>query len=162
MSTISDQENGSVISWMTRTELEYMRSQIACSNEVAATFRFLGDALNPEAITACLALSPTEAHAKGEAVPKHPKRQYPTGYWGLDSTLDPCCSLDDHLKHLLERLESRGEAIKAIEQSGCSMSFYCAYFMKTLTDNIVQLDPQTLGRIAALGARLELHIYSDV
>ena len=139
-----------------------MQSQIACGNEVSATFRFLGDSLNPEALTACMTLSPTEAHAKGEAVPKHPKRKYSTGYWGLDSTLDPSCALDDHLKHLLDRLESRREAIKAIEQSGCSMSFYCAYFVKTLTDNAVQLDPQTLGRIAALGARLELHIYSDV
>jgi hypothetical protein len=138
-----------------------MQSQTACSNEVSVTFRFLGEALNPEAITARMTLSPTAAHARGESVPEHPERKYATGYWGLDSTLAPVCSLDEHLQHLLARLASRREAIKEIEHSGCSMSFYCAYFMQTRTDNAIQLDPQTLGGIAALGARLELHIYCD-
>ena len=138
-----------------------MQSQTACSNEVSVTFRFLGAALNPEAITARMTLSPTAAHAQGESVPKHPERQYATGYWGLDSALAPACSLDEHLQHLLAKLASRREAIKEIAHSGCSMSFYCAYFMQTLTDNVLQLDPQTLGGIAALGARLELHIYCD-
>ena len=138
-----------------------MQSQTACSNEVSVTFRFLGEALNPEAITARMTLSPTAAHARGESVPKHPERKYATGYWGLDSTLAPSCLLDEHLQHLLARLASRREAIEEIEHSGCSMSFYCAYFMQTLTNNAIQLDPQTLGGIAALGARLELHIYCD-
>ena len=138
-----------------------MQSHIACNNEVSVTFRFLGDALNPEEITARLTLSPTMAHARGESVPKHPERKYTTGYWGLDSALAPACTLDEHLRHLLERLASRREAIKEIEHSGCSMSFYGAYFMKTPTDHAIQLDPQTLGDIAALGARLELRIYCD-
>lgn len=138
-----------------------MASQIACGNEVSVTFRFLGDALDPDAITASMALKPTEAHTKGEAVPKHPDRKYPTGYWGLESALAPWRSLDEHLKSLLEMLEAREATIETIRRSGCSTSFYCACFVKTVVDNVVQLDSQILGNLAALGARLELHIYCD-
>ena len=46
-----------------------MQSHIACNNEVSVTFRFLGDALNPEAITARLTLNPTMAHARGSLYP---------------------------------------------------------------------------------------------
>ena len=138
-----------------------MASQTAGGNEVSATFRFLGDALDPDAITASMALKPTEAHTKGEAVPNHPDRQYPTGYWGLESVLAPWRSLDEHLKSLLETLEAREAPIETIRRSGCSTSFYCACFVKTVVGSVVQLDPQLLGSIAALGARLELHIYCD-
>ena len=137
-----------------------MQSHIACSNEVSVTFRFLGGALKPDTITVCMKLTPTTAHAKGEAVPKHPDRKYTTGYWGLDSPLDPSCSLDEHLTHLLDTLESRQSTIAVIKQSGCSVS--CAYFAKTFANNATQLAPQTLGRVSALDARLELHIYCDV
>jgi len=138
-----------------------MEAQTAYGSEVLATFRVVGDSLDPEVITACMALKPTTAHVKGESVPKHPDRKYPIGYWGLDSALESRRPLDDHLKHLLDIIESRQATLEEIKQRGWSVSFYCAYFAQTAFDNTVHLEPQTLGRVATLGVRLELHIYCD-
>ena len=138
-----------------------MKAQTAYGSEVLATFRVVGDSLDPEIITAGMALKPTTAHVKGESVPKHPDRKYPTGYWGLDSALETSRPLDDHLKHLLDMLESHQAVLEEIKQRGWSVSFYCAYFARASGDNIIHFEPQTLGRVATLGIPLELHIYCD-
>ena len=102
-----------------------MEAQTAYDSEVLATFRVVGASLDPEVITAGMALKPTTAHVKGESVPKHPDRKYPTGYWGLDSALESRRPLDDHLKHLLDIIESRQATLEEIKQRGWSMSQPC-------------------------------------
>ena len=139
-----------------------MASHIASGDEVAVTFRFVGDTLQPGEITALMALKPTLAHAKGDPVAKHPGRKQPTGYWGLDSTLASSCSLDEHLRHLLSQLESRVATIADIKRRECTASLYCAYFISTVTGSLIQLGPDLLERVAALGVPLEVHLYSDI
>jgi len=81
-----------------------LKSNIKLSKEVIVTFRFVGDNVNPDIITAKLGLQPSLAHAKGQVVEKHPEHIYPSGFWELRSSISANRPLEEHLEKLLDRL----------------------------------------------------------
>ena len=100
------------------------------------------------------------AHAKGECVATHPDRVYPTGFWGLESSIPPDHSLEEHLKHMLIALEPRASAIRSLEKAGLSASFFCGLFTAGTDPGAhIELGPETLAGIADLRSSLELHTY---
>lgn len=95
------------------------------SNEATATFRILGDDLDPGEVTSLLGLEPTQAVARGHArcgVSRSGKRTpRPTakqGGWTLESPLPRSASLGDHLAGLLDHLEPVAERIAALRARG--------------------------------------------
>lgn len=135
-----------------------MKSDDVLHEEIKVTFCFVGGNVNPGVITAKTDIQPSEAHAKGETVEKHPERTHPTGFWGLNSSLPPNRSLEEHLKDLLNTLEPRSSIIKEFRDIGLNPTFYCGCFTAGTTTSI-KLEANTLQRIADIGASLEYHLY---
>jgi hypothetical protein len=69
-----------------------------------ATFRLLGNDLDPAILSTEFNIVPSSSHMAGEHPPRQPGRTYPTGVWTLDSNLDENASLAEHLEWLLSTL----------------------------------------------------------
>ena len=137
-----------------------MESDQTSREEVQATFRFVGDNVNPKMLTSRMGIQPSVAHAKGDTVEKHPDRTYLTGYWGLDSSVLSDQSLEEHLKHLLDALEPYASIIKELRKDGFFPSFFCGIFIiEAGLGTFIKLEPTTLGRMADIGVPLELRVY---
>lgn len=129
-----------------------------------ASFRLCSDELDPETITHATGLVPDRAHRKGE--PRESKTgRHPiwrSGLWLIDSSTALSTSaapLEEHVKWLLDRLEPSGDQLRVVcREQGLVGDFYCGYFMHQWNSSI-GLDPQTLGRIAALNAGVVIDIY---
>jgi len=133
------------------------------SNEIKVTFRFIGDHIKPDIITSRLNIFPSEAHAKGDVVQKHPNRFYPTGYWGLNSLIPPEKPLEIHLAYLLNALKLQIIGIRECEKEGFCPQFFCGFFTSSenSTDAFIKIEFDTLKRVVNIGASLEIHLYYD-
>src|SRR5438445_164082 len=85
------------------------------------------DARDPNGISQRLGIEPTHTHAKGDP---HPTRTLPdvkwrNSIWILDSRLPSNARLDDHLRDLLNRLDSKDAEIASIRPEGWSAEFRC-------------------------------------
>jgi hypothetical protein len=85
-----------------------------------------------------------------------------TGAWSLKSET-ALSSVDDHLdahlRWLLDRLEPRTQQLKElVAAQELNAQFWCAVFMESANVDF-ELQPETIGRVAALGASLRLDIY---
>lgn len=120
-----------------------------------ATFRLSGDTLNPDDVTAALALTPTQAIAKDQEVPAGPKgkvRRQRTGIWllGTEEKLEST-SLERHLIYLLDAIDPAARALDALRtQHGLRADFFC-YWLSATGHGGPEVSPATLARIAALG-----------
>lgn len=101
-----------------------MRATKRPQDEVNVTFRFVGDLVDPEMITARLEIVPTDAHHKGDIIEKHPERKYPTGLWSLESQLGSDLPLDQHLRHLLSILEPKASTLAKLKAADFSPEFF--------------------------------------
>ncbi len=124
------------------------------------TLRFVGDDVDPQHVSTLLELSPSHSESKGMPVENHPSRIYPTNYWGIDSPLSEKASIADHIKYLLALLEPRKAAIVKLTKGGYEPNFYCGLFY-TRYSGYIAFDPDVLGRIARLGASLDIHVYHN-
>ncbi|MGI8549914.1 MAG: DUF4279 domain-containing protein [Dehalococcoidia bacterium] len=124
-------------------------------DESVVSFRLFGDDLEPDLVTAKLALTPSSANAKGTPFGGRSRGHYQTGVWLLDSQLPKEAELNDHLQWLLDRLEPRIEEITEMRNMGYGTDFYCSLFMFREQAGI-ELTPEILSGIAALGAVLGL------
>jgi len=128
-----------------------------------ASFRLLGDKLDPDAATLVLTLEPTHALAKGQSIPAGrigKARVQPTGYWSL-STADVVAStsLERHLLYLLDALEPSTAAIHALSDSDDIKADFFCYWLSATGNGGPEVSPETLGRIASLGASLGIDFY---
>lgn len=124
------------------------------------TMRIVGEAVDPDAITARLGLAPTRAHHKGEPISPRVRRPRPFGVWLLDSPLGRDRPLEEHLDVLLGLLEPRAEALRSLAAEGCPADLFSGHFMQRYNTGI-ELSPGVLGRVAALGLALDIDIYDS-
>lgn len=131
-----------------------------------ASFRLMGERLDPDAITRATGLVPHHAHRKGEARPRSRTTELPpwrSGRWSLDSSnaLETSGNhLEDRVTRLLDQLEPVADAvIRLCAEHGLKADFFCGYFMGQSNSGF-ELSARTLERIAALGATLGIDIYS--
>jgi hypothetical protein len=130
-----------------------------------ASFRLLGDRLDPASVTEWLALHPTGAMSKGEELPagKYGKaHRRHTGVWLLESEHQiTSTSLERHVVWLLEQVEPRAEALAIVRAAlDLRADFFCYWVSKT-GDGGPELSPTTLRRIAALDVPLGIDFYDD-
>ena len=129
----------------------------------AASFRLMGDGLDPDAITRITGLEPKHAYRKGDRRIRQDgsTAAFRKGLWSLDTSgeVPDEVDLDTHLAWLLDRLEPSAEDLRALMvEQGLAADFFCGYFMGGWNNGFA-LSPRTLARIAALGAELGLDIY---
>lgn len=137
-----------------------LESVEASNEEVRATFRIVGDNVDPVTITSRIGIQPSKAHIKGSTMTKHPSLVYSTGYWGIDSTVPSDRPLEEHLSYLLDLLEPRALLIKEFKEAGFTMGLYCGFFTSDVgLGSIIELEPDILRRITNIDISLELHIY---
>jgi len=147
---------GGAFAWRKEDGADKM-SQIS---RVDTSLRLVGDDLEPGLVTEKLGITPESAHRKGDVVLSRgvPRGHRPTGVWIMRSKLPDSASLDQHLKALLTVLEPKASAIQELKDKGYATEFYCGLFLDHWNRGTT-LSPKTLGRIAALGAKLSLDIY---
>jgi hypothetical protein len=152
----------------TRAELDAMLSFGGEKpDQRRASFRLMGDRLDPDAITRATGLTPDVSHRKGDAHTSSRGRHFPpwpNGLWSLPSEQGlPSTGnlLEDHLTWLLDQLEPHSETLMRLSaEQGLTADFWCGYFMGQ-SNSSFGLTARTLARIAALGADLALDIYGE-
>lgn len=127
---------------------------------VIVSFRYVGDNVDPRRVTETLGLTPRSVRVKGMPVEKHPDKNYRTGFWGIDSNLPEHDSLVAHLRQLLDLLEPHIDAIRVLAEDGYACNFYCSLF-HTSENGFATLDPETLGRVARLGASIDIYTHKE-
>lgn len=133
-------------------------------DEKGASFRLMGDALDPDAITQATGLTPSTWHRKGEPRPASRTQLPPwrSGLWSLTSdTVLPRKGphLEEHLGVLLDQLEPVREVLDRLRvEQDLEADFFCGYHMHQSNSGFA-LSPDTLARIAALGATFGVDIY---
>jgi hypothetical protein len=129
-----------------------------------ATFWLRGERLDPDVITRVMGIEPNRADRRGEPRASNPQYKHRTGAWTLES--ENVLSreddhLDDHLRWLLDRLEPRAPALaEVVADQGLDVEFWCVVWMDGPNCDFA-LPPETIGRVAALGAALRLDIYES-
>ena len=125
-----------------------------------ATFRLLGDLLNPSDITSRLGIEPSKAFAKGETWDKAGIRQCTKGIWKLSSKGQlMTTNLECHLVFLLNRLESVTlEILTIADELSLETDFFC-YWLSATGHGGPEFSPEVLRRIAKLDASLSLDVY---
>jgi hypothetical protein len=127
---------------------------------VKVSFRLSGDDLDPSEVSRLLGVEPSLVYARGDTYsPGTAGRAYTRhfGMWSLKSDVEEGAELETHLVSPLDRLPP--EALLLLVQRGYRTDFFCGLFLDHHNEG-VGLSPATLGRIARLGAKLELDIYS--
>jgi hypothetical protein len=129
-----------------------------------ATFRLVGDALDPHEITGALGIPPTRALRKDQEIPDGGKgkttRRQSLGVWLLatEHTLDST-SLERHLITLLDAIEPTASQLGAVRaRRGLRADFFC-YWLSATGHGGPEVSPGTLPRIAALDAPLGIDFY---
>lgn len=142
---------------------EYIRIGGDAPDRKTASFRLLGDDLDPDAISQATGLRPDHAQRKGDPHPQGrggPPRR--TGLWMLESpeaAEGTTNHLEDHLTWLLDQLEPVADRLEQLcAHQRLKADFFCGYFMNQINSGF-DLTPRTLARVAALDASLGLDIY---
>lgn len=128
-----------------------------------AAFQLWGSRLDPDVVTRAMGIEPHRAHRRGEQRTTDPETTHRTGGWSLrsDDVLSRDDHLDDHLRWLLDQLESRAHQLgDVVAEQELDAEFSCGVFMEAPICDFV-LPPETIGRVAALGATLRLDIYAS-
>jgi hypothetical protein len=132
------------------------------------SFRLTGPALDPDAITRAIGLTPSRSHRKGEARP-HPSAgrtppPWREGLWSLCSEQglsETGNHLEDHVVWLLDQLEPHAETLRRLSaEQGLRADVYCSYFMGQANSGF-ELTARTVARIAALDADFGVDIYGE-
>jgi hypothetical protein len=68
-------------------------------------------------------------------------------------------NFEQHLQGLLELLEPSTAALQEFRSQGHELTFYCGYFFHNEQGGQLEIAPETLARIARLGASLDIRTY---
>ena len=132
------------------------------------TFRVIGEALDPEALTQLTGMQPETAYRRGDLRIRRdtgePYAPYRLGMWAVTSRgnvdeIGP--SVEDHIVWLLERLEPHAPALaKLIREHDARTDFYCGYWQRRW-NSAWELTANTLRRVVALGASFGYDAYAE-
>ncbi len=128
-------------------------------NEVwsRASFRIVGDTLDPKEISSCLGLEATSSGVKGELVRNGFSAVRPTSVWALRCPLDKLTPLEEHLKWLLDRTEPKVELISSVAAKWY-VEFFCGYISSS--DQVsIQFNPDIMCRLAHMKIPITIDVH---
>jgi Domain of unknown function (DUF4279) len=126
-----------------------------------ATFRLMGDLIQPDELTVLLGIQPSFSHAKGDTLESRAGLlKHRTGIWALESEDKlETTNLEKHLISLLDKLESVSAIIlELITKYSLSVDFHC-YWVSETGQGGPLISPETLMRVANLNAYLDFEIH---
>jgi hypothetical protein len=125
------------------------------------SFRVMSDTIPTADVSARLDLQPDSAHDAGDEIPDEDETfVFPRSVWTFDSGLPFTEDLRTHLLALLEVLEPRAEAIAGLLAAGCEIDFFAGLTSGDERSG-TNLDADLLGRVAQLGANIDLSLSND-
>jgi Domain of unknown function (DUF4279) len=125
-----------------------------------ATFRLMGDLIQPNELTILLGIQPNFSHAKGDTFESRAGLlKHRTGIWALESENKlEATNLEKHLIFLLDKLEPvSANILELITKYSLSVDFHC-YWVSATGQGGPLISPKTLMRIANLHAYLDFEI----
>lgn len=130
-----------------------------------ATLRFVGADLDPDEVTAAVGMAPDVGHKRGEVRVAVRGREYkfPRGIWYITTEDWPSRNLEAHVVRLLDRVEGVRERLASYSRANPDVRFeIMCHWVSASGHGGPSLSPETLARIAAMGATLDFDIYSAV
>ncbi|MGP0018625.1 MAG: DUF4279 domain-containing protein [Candidatus Sulfotelmatobacter sp.] len=130
-----------------------------------ATFSVFSTSLTHQEISDRLGLQPTRTHTKGQ--PRGARRTdgsidlsnvWQDSAWQLTSPLGRDRILAEHINWLLDTIEPKADAIKALRTECSLIRLFCGFASHDGQGGFT-LDTDTLGRMSELGLNLELDLY---
>lgn len=126
-----------------------------------ATFRVLGEDLDPDDVTRLLGVEPTQALRRDQLVPTQTSvRRQEAGVWLLKSEGKVrSTSLERHLLYLLELVEPHAQALEELRRNGrATADFFCFWLSATGHGGPI-FSADVMQRVAATGAELGIDFY---
>jgi glycine/D-amino acid oxidase-like deaminating enzyme len=107
-----------------------------------------------------LGLQPTDVVERGDPISRHNRARRTHTLWGLDSDLPKDAEPSTHLSALLPLVEARLPALRRLRDEGAATFWSCLVTAKP-AGNQFCLEPETLSRLAAVGAPLDFDLYDS-
>ena len=129
-----------------------------------ATFRVIGEVLEPDDVTRALGVQPSQALRRDQLVPTATQvRRQDTGVWLLKSEgMISSTSLERHLIFLLDQLEPGAAALNELRHSqGLTTDFFCFWMSATGHGGPI-FSAEIMQRVAGVGAELGIDFYGGV
>lgn len=129
-----------------------------------ATFRVLGENLEPDEVTAALGVTPSQSLRRDQLVPTATQvRRQDTGVWLLKSEGKlTSTSLERHLIYLLDLLEPGVGALDQLRRSqDLTTDFFCFWMSATGHGGPI-FSADVMQRVAGVGAELGIDFYGGV
>ena len=131
---------------------------MAAIARVRASLRVLGDALEPDEVSALLGHEPTRCHRKGDKCGPHGASIEPTGAWILDSRISEKSEVEDHVESILALLTSDCDEWASLTER-FSASILCGVFLDQYNEGF-ELSPRLCKSLANRGLVIAFDIYS--
>ena len=124
-----------------------------------AAFIVSGDSFEPAEISETLGIESTSSGRKGEIrstpqVKRPPRRD---SIWILNSPLEDGRPLQDHLQWLLDKLESKTDAVREVSKS-YKATFFCGFSSENGQGGCT-FDADLIARLGRLGLPIVLNLY---
>ena len=135
-------------------------------DQFSVSFRIMKTSLDPTKLTALLGIEPDKSHRKGDPQISKTKSgkvmyfaPYSSGLWCLNSNLDKCSELQDHILNIVDRIEAKKELLIKLKDEGFEMDLYCGYFLLGECQPGFSLSNSVLEKISELGMDLGIQLY---
>lgn len=129
-----------------------------------ATFRVVGETLEPGDVTQALGLQPTQALRRDQLVPTSTQvRRQDTGVWLLKSEGKiSSTSLERHLTYLLDLIEPGIGALDELRRTQAITTDFFCFWMSATGHGGPIFSTDLMQRVAAAGAELGIDFYGGV
>ena len=126
-----------------------------------ASFRIMGQDLDPSEITNLLHMHPDQSHRCGDPnISKSGRRyaDYTEGLWALHASVDETSAIDAHLEALVAKLWKHRDLLQEFSKRGYKIDICVGIF--GIDDNMgFVLKNTLLRRVMQLGVDLDLDLY---
>jgi hypothetical protein len=125
--------------------------------ETYATLRIYHDRLDPDDVSKRLALTPSNAHKKGDTLESG--RALPSGGWFLSSQ-DKLTSKDvrRHVVLILDQLDGKAHELLTLQAQGYEMDLFC-FWASASGHGGPELDHEIMQRLASLRLNIGFDLY---
>jgi len=112
---------------------------------------------DPDHITRTVGVTPTETKREGDVIGTTPKKR-PSSLWALHSRVNPSAPLDEHVRDVLNQLDSSKAAFEKLSREQGGTMQLVGYFRDVSPG--VHFDLETVRRCADYGLCIDCDFYN--